>query len=96
MISLPIATHKFIILAGNPNSGKSTLFNYLTGLNQKVGRMPPEDSGGALTAEQIGLLRAWIDQGLVWPDDAASGGIDATAAAKHWSFLASRAFRAYD
>ncbi|MCG3165761.1 MAG: Fe(2+) transporter FeoB [Bacteroidia bacterium] len=29
-----------IALAGNPNSGKSTLFNILTGLNQKIGNFP--------------------------------------------------------
>lgn len=29
-----------IALAGNPNSGKSSLFNYLTGLNQKIGNFP--------------------------------------------------------
>ena len=29
-----------VILAGNPNSGKSTLFNLLTGLNQKIGNYP--------------------------------------------------------
>lgn len=29
-----------IALLGNPNSGKSSLFNHLTGLNQKVGNFP--------------------------------------------------------
>ncbi|HJV18868.1 MAG TPA: ferrous iron transport protein B [Sediminibacterium sp.] len=36
-----MATPKFhIALVGNPNSGKSSLFNALTGLNQKVGNFP--------------------------------------------------------
>ena len=29
-----------IALAGNPNSGKTTMFNYLTGSNQYVGNWP--------------------------------------------------------
>ena len=29
-----------IALVGNPNSGKTSLFNELTGLNQKVGNFP--------------------------------------------------------
>ena len=29
-----------IALAGNPNSGKTSLFNTLTGLNKKVGNFP--------------------------------------------------------
>jgi ferrous iron transport protein B len=32
--------NKTIVLIGNPNTGKSTLFNSLTGLNQKVGNFP--------------------------------------------------------
>lgn len=35
-----INEEKNIILIGNPNTGKSTLFNSLTGLNQKIGNFP--------------------------------------------------------
>ncbi|WP_460576651.1 ferrous iron transport protein B [Hymenobacter coalescens] len=39
--ALPTAErHTRIALIGNPNSGKSSLFNQLTGLNQKVGNFP--------------------------------------------------------
>ena len=31
---------RHIVLIGNPNSGKTTLFNALTGLRQKVGNYP--------------------------------------------------------
>ena len=31
---------KNIVLVGNPNTGKSTLFNLFTGLNQKIGNFP--------------------------------------------------------
>jgi ferrous iron transport protein B len=34
------STRLHIALVGNPNSGKSSLFNALTGLNQKVGNFP--------------------------------------------------------
>ncbi len=34
------AAQKVIALAGNPNTGKSTVFNYLTGLNQHTGNWP--------------------------------------------------------
>lgn len=37
---LALAKKINIALVGNPNSGKSSLFNYLTGLNQQVGNFP--------------------------------------------------------
>ncbi len=49
-------------------------------------RMPPK--GAPLTAGQIGLLRAWIDQGANWPD-----GTDAAQPrdrTNHWAFQAVR------
>jgi mono/diheme cytochrome c family protein len=39
-------------------------------------RMPPK--GERLTAEQVALLRAWIDQGATWPE---------SAEPKHWAYV---------
>ena len=62
-------------------SADSRLVLLVSGLDKETGPMPPEGKGKSLTAEQIGLIRAWIDQGANWPD-----GGDAELAAKHWSF----------
>jgi hypothetical protein len=43
--------------------------------------MPPEGKGDRFTAEQIALLRAWIDQGADWPDD----GKETKLRSHHWS-----------
>ena len=45
-----------IALAGNPNSGKTTLFNYLTGANQYVGNWP-----GVTVEKKEGKLRGHSD-----------------------------------
>lgn len=44
--------------------------------------MPPK--GKRLTPEQIGLLRAWIDQGAPWPDEAGARVED--PARTHWAY----------
>ena len=44
---------RVIALCGNPNSGKTTLFNLLTGSNQKVGNWP-----GVTVEQKIGKYRA--------------------------------------
>src|SRR4028118_1614696 len=49
-----------VALAGNPNSGKTTLFNALTGLRQKVANYP-----GVTVEKKTGRCRlpdgAWVD-----------------------------------
>ncbi|HTI97780.1 MAG TPA: c-type cytochrome domain-containing protein [Dongiaceae bacterium] len=47
------------------NSAASPLIHYVARLVPDM-EMPPPNHGTPLTAEQIGLLRAWIDQGAVW------------------------------
>ena len=57
-------------------------------LVQAVAQVHPDlkmpKKGERLTASEVGLLRAWIDQGAVWPE-AAAGGKDTR---NHWAFRA--------
>ena len=46
--------------------------------------MPPD--GDRLSAEQIGIIRAWIDQGAVWPESADEVDPRVAKAGNHWSF----------
>ena len=48
------------------NSRESRLIHLVAGLNKEL-RMPM--TGDPLTTEQVGLLRGWIDQGVLWPED---------------------------
>ena len=47
------------------DSAKSPLIHYVAGLVEDM-QMPPEGKGDPLTREEIGKLRAWIDQGVEW------------------------------
>ncbi|MGB3080563.1 MAG: ferrous iron transport protein B [Saprospiraceae bacterium] len=51
MMTSTSVARKLVLMAGNPNSGKSTLFNLLTGLNQKVGNYP-----GVTVDKKTGVL----------------------------------------
>ncbi len=48
---MPSNQHLTLALVGNPNAGKSTLFNLLTGLRQKVGNFP-----GVTVEKKIGTF----------------------------------------
>src|SRR6266545_5783091 len=47
------------------DSAKSKLIHYVARLVEDM-EMPPPGKGEPLTPEQIGVLRAWIDQGAKW------------------------------
>ncbi|MGE3807411.1 MAG: DUF1549 domain-containing protein [Gemmataceae bacterium] len=70
-----------IVIAGK--SADSKLIQLVSEL--KPGKvMPPAQEGKPLSPEQIGLLRAWIDQGVKWDDGLlpplVAGG------SKHWAY----------
>src|SRR3954467_3155690 len=59
------ATPLTIALAGNPNSGKTTIFNGLTGLRQKVANYPgvtvEKKTGKCKLPSQAGRQERWVD-----------------------------------
>lgn len=63
-------------------SAESRLVQLVAGLKEGE-RMPPADEGTPLTAEEIGIVRAWIDQGANWPD---STDVANTQKSNHWAF----------
>ena len=60
-------------------SAESPLIKAVAGLLPDL-KMPPK--GERLTAEEIGVLRAWVDQGISWPE---TGGASGISGADHWS-----------
>jgi len=66
------------LIAGK--SSESRLIQLVAGGGEKQIVMPPE--GQRLSAGEIGLLRAWIDQGANWPDDTPPK----SKGENHWAF----------
>jgi hypothetical protein len=73
--------HGAPIVAGK--SAESLVIQMVAG--QKGADMLMPAKGEPLTAEQIGVLRAWIDQGAVWPDEAS---VKLAEPKDHWAFKA--------
>lgn len=65
-------------------SADSRLIHLVAGFDGEL--MPPADKGERLSAEQVALLRGWIDQGAKWPDES----LARLQAARHWSLQAIR------
>ncbi len=61
-------------------SDRSRLIRYVAGLDEDH-VMPPPGKGERLSAKEVGRLRAWIDQGARWPDEA-----DRLSASEHWGY----------
>ncbi len=62
------------------NGTDSPLVRFTAGIVEGM-QMPPEGER-KLSNDEIGLLRAWIDQGAKWPDDPAPK----SDVVEHWSF----------
>ena len=62
-------------------SGESLLIQAVLGTSDLVSRMP--EKADPLSADQIALLRAWIDQGAIWPEQPAAKVKDPR---EHWAY----------
>jgi len=63
------------------HSEESLLLQAVTGTKENLAQMPKKRE--PLTPAQIGLLRAWIDQGADWPETTVAKARDPR---KHWAF----------
>jgi mono/diheme cytochrome c family protein len=70
--------HSGVVIVPRDSAG-SRLIRLVGGVDASKKVMPP--MGARLTAAEIGLLRAWIDQGAEWPETVAMA-----ARPTHWAF----------
>lgn len=66
------------------NSAQSHLIHLVAGIEADM-RMPP-DEADALTLQEVGLLRAWIDQGAPWPGPHGVVDDQRKVTTDHWAF----------
>lgn len=78
-IALKGSEHGPVIVPGK--SAESPMIHLVAGLKGEDKIMPQK--GDRLTPEQIGLLRAWIDQGALWPEAAS---VKVPDKRQHWAF----------
>ncbi|MFC1760408.1 FeoB small GTPase domain-containing protein, partial [Candidatus Neomarinimicrobiota bacterium] len=52
-----VTNQKYVALIGNPNCGKTAIFNHLTGMSQKVSNYP-----GITVEKKIGKLKSDSDE----------------------------------
>ncbi len=62
-------------------SAASPLIHFVAGLDED--KLMP-NKGDPLTDEQVGILRAWIDQGAIWPGDGRPAATETWKS--HWSY----------
>jgi hypothetical protein len=74
--------HGPVLVPGD--SAASRLIHLVAGIEPDA-VMPPKDND-PLTREQIGVLRAWIDQKAAWPKDADVADPRIEQARTHWAF----------
>lgn len=67
-----------------PSDSEASLLMQRVATDDAKLKMPPGDQ--RLSSEDIATLRAWIDEGAVWPESAEPAETKASDATKHWSF----------
>jgi hypothetical protein len=69
-----------------PGDSASSRLIHLVAAIDKQQVMPPDGEGEPLGATEVGLLRAWIDQGIAWPEGTDVLDPRHEQAKSHWAF----------
>jgi hypothetical protein len=67
------------------DSAHSRLIHFVAAIDKQI-VMPPDGDGDRLSRDEVGILRAWIDQGAPWPDGVDVLDARAEKAKTHWAF----------